>query len=39
MGDKDLIKSFREEHKMEAHPEGGQYVEIFRDDDVTQIYF
>ena len=39
MGDKDLIRSLIEEHKMEPHPEGGHYVEIFRNDDVTHIYF
>ena len=39
MSDKDLIKSLIEEHKMEPHPEGGHYVEIFRNDDVTHIYF
>ena len=37
MSDKELIKSLIEEHKMEPHPEGGHYVEIFRNDDVTHI--
>ena len=39
MNDKELIKSLIEENKMEPHPEGGHYVEIFRNDDVTHIYF
>ena len=37
--DKQLIKHLIEKHKMEPHPEGGHYVEIFRNDDVTHIYF
>ena len=39
MNDKELITSLIKEHKMEPHPEGGHYVEIFRNDDVTHIYF
>ena len=39
MNDQDLVKSLIREHKMEPHPEGGHYVEIFRNDDVTHIYF
>ena len=37
--DKQLVKNLIEEHKMEPHPEGGHYVEIFRNEDVTHIYF
>ena len=33
------IKNLIEKHNMEPHPEGGHYVEIFRNDDVTHIYF
>ena len=39
MKDKDLIKSLIEEHKMEPYSEGGHYVEIFRNDDVTHIIY
>ena len=39
MNDKDLIKSLIKDHKMEPHPEGGHYVEVFRNDNVTHIYF
>ena len=34
-----IIKSLIEYHKMKPHPEGGHYVEIFRNKDVTHIYF
>ena len=39
MNDKDLVKQLIQEHKMKPHPEGGHYVEIFRNDGVTHIYF
>ena len=39
MSDKNIVKALIEEHKMSPHPEGGHYVEIFRNDDVTHIYF
>ena len=39
MTDKDLIKSLIKDHNMEPHPEGGHYVEVFRNDNVTHIYF
>ena len=34
-----IIKSLIEYHKMKPHPEGGHYVEIFRNKDVSHIYF
>ena len=34
-----IIESLIKYHKMIAHPEGGHYVEIFRNKDVTHIYF
>ena len=39
MNDKDLIKCLIKDHNMEPHPEGGHYVEVFRNDNVTHIYF
>ena len=39
MSDKNIVKALIEKHKMIPHPEGGHYVEIFRNDDVTHIYF
>ena len=39
MSDKSIVKALIKEHKMTPHPEGGHYVEIFRNDDVTHIYF
>ena len=39
MSDKNIVKALIKEHKMTPHPEGGHYVEIFRNDDVTHIYF
>ena len=34
-----IIKSLIEYHKMEPHPEGGHYVEVFKNNDVSHIYF
>ena len=34
-----IIKSLIEYHNMEPHPEGGHYVEIFKNKDVSHIYF
>ena len=34
-----IIKSLIEYHKMIPHPEGGHYVEIFKNQDVSHIYF
>ncbi len=34
-----IIESLIKFHKMIPHPEGGHYVEIFRNKDVTHIYF
>ena len=39
MSDKNIVKDLIKEHKMIPHPEGGHYVEIFRNEDVTHIYF
>jgi len=39
MNDKNIIRSLIEEHQMEPHPEGGHYVEVFRNKDVSHIYF
>ena len=39
MNDKDLIKSLIRDHNMEPHPEGGHYVEVFKNKDVSHIYF
>ena len=35
----DTVKSLIEYHKMIPHPEGGHYVEVFKNKDVTHIYF
>ena len=35
----DLVKSLIEYHKMIPHPEGGHYVEVFKNKDVSHIYF
>ena len=34
-----IVKSLIEYHKMIPHPEGGQYVEVFKNKDVSHIYF
>ena len=34
-----IIKILIEYHKMIPHPEGGHYVEVFKNKDVTHIYF
>ena len=34
-----IVKSLIKQHKMIAHPEGGHYVEIFKNKDVSHIYF
>ena len=34
-----IVKSLIKYHKMIAHPEGGHYVEIFKNKDVSHIYF
>ena len=34
-----IIKSLIEYHNMERHPEGGHYVEVFKNKDVSHIYF
>jgi predicted cupin superfamily sugar epimerase len=34
-----IVKSFVEYHKMIPHPEGGHYVEVFKNKDVSHIYF
>ena len=34
-----IIKSLIEYHKMTPHPEGGHYVEVFKNKDVSHIYF
>ena len=35
----DTVKSLIEYHKMTPHPEGGHYVEVFKNKDVSHIYF
>ena len=35
----DTVKSLIEYHKMIPHPEGGHYVEVFKNKDVSPIYF
>ena len=35
----EFVKSLIEQHKMIPHPEGGHYVEIFKNKDVSHIYF
>ena len=34
-----VVKSLIEYHKMIPHPEGGHYVEVFKNRDVSHIYF
>ena len=34
-----FVKSLIEQHKMIPHPEGGHYVEVFKNKDVSHIYF
>ena len=34
-----IVKTLIEYHKMIPHPEGGHYVEIFKNKDVSHIYF
>ena len=34
-----IAKSLIKYHKMIAHPEGGHYVEVFKNKDVSHIYF
>ncbi len=34
-----IVKSLIKQHKMIAHPEGGYYVEIFKNKYVSHIYF
>ena len=34
-----IVKSLIEYHKMIPHPEGGHYVEVFKNRDVSRIYF
>ena len=33
------IKSIIKYHKMVSHPEGGYYVEVFKNKDISHIYF
>ena len=34
-----IVKSLIEFHNMIPHPEGGHYVEVFKNKDVSHIYF
>ena len=34
-----IVKSLVEYHKMIPHPEGGHYVEVFKNKNVSHIYF
>ena len=34
-----IVKSLIEYHKMIPHPEGGHYVEVFKNKDISHIYF
>ena len=34
-----IVKSLIEYYKMIPHPEGGHYVEVFKNKDVSHIYF
>ena len=34
-----IVKKLIEYHKMIPHPEGGHYVEVFKNKDVSHIYF
>ena len=35
----EFVKLLIEQHKMIPHPEGGHYVEVFKNKDVSHIYF
>ena len=35
----DTIKSLIKTHKMIPHPEGGHYVEVYKNKDVSHIYY
>ena len=35
----EFVKSLIEQHKMIPHPEGGHYVEVFKNKEVSHIYF
>ena len=35
----DTIKSLIKSHKMIPHPEGGYYVEVYKNKDVSHIYY
>ena len=35
----EIVKSLIEFHKMIPHPESGHYVEVFKNKDVSHIYF
>jgi len=35
----DTIKSLIKSHKMIPHPEGGHYVEVYKNKDVSHIYY
>ena len=34
-----IIKSLVKHHKMTPHPEGGYYAEVFKNNDISHIYF
>ena len=34
-----LVKSLIENHNMIPHPEGGHFVEVYKNKDVSHIYF
>ena len=34
-----IVETLIEYHKMIPHPEGGHYVEVFKNKDVSHIYF
>ena len=34
-----IVKNLIEYHSMMPHPEGGHYVEVFKNKDVSHIYF
>ena len=34
-----IVKSLIKDHMMVPHPEGGHYVEVFKNKDVSHIYF
>ena len=35
----ETIKSLIKSHKMIPHPEGGHYVEVYKNKDVSHIYY